>query len=389
MADALVYRRADDGQPGVHVLIAGVSDYPRLPEGEPSRDPLTLGMARLSSAARGAHKVCLRLRELDAAGHLPLPIASVRLLLSPSPREVAADPALADHHFRADLGTFRDSARAWRQDASQRDEDATFFYFAGHGIQRTRRDQVLLLEGFGDPGGTLLEHAFDTNSLYFGMAPSANAPQIARTQIYFVDACRNHPPDLRLFEEARTTPLFNVFLSGKDDRRAPVFYASVPDAFAYGLPGQHSLFSEALLGALDSTGVRRPETPGGPWTVTYSSLARGLEHEIDRLNRQYGTDMLCTADGFAKDAVLVTRADPPAVRVELRLDPGTAAVDTELDIKDATGQAVWTAAAPIDPHPCEPPVEAGYYVVLARRAGAERMLVFEASPPRAEWRIPV
>ena len=50
----------------------------------------------------------------------------------------------------------------------------TIFYFAGHGVQRTQRDAVLLLDDFGAPGGESLANTVDANHLFDGMVPPPN-----------------------------------------------------------------------------------------------------------------------------------------------------------------------------------------------------------------------
>ena len=132
-------RAALTGQPGMHALVVGVSAYPHLAGGaDPVADPW--GMGQLTSTASSAHMIFEWLK----AAQLSVPLATCRLLLSPSPGEAAlsgvAEPATVDNLLR--------EADAWRRDASTNRDNATLFYFAGHGIQRTKEDAVLCLQDF-------------------------------------------------------------------------------------------------------------------------------------------------------------------------------------------------------------------------------------------------
>jgi hypothetical protein len=55
----------------------------------------------------------------------------------------------------------------------------------------------MLLPEFAKPNsGGVLSRSIDTAMLRDGMTPTATFPDIARTQFYFVDACRIEPKDL-------------------------------------------------------------------------------------------------------------------------------------------------------------------------------------------------
>src|SRR5205085_5850611 len=156
---------------------------------------------QLSSTSLTAYKIYQWLLERQA--RLPLPLATVRLLLSPSNEEAAQIGAELNQ-----LGVtactrqnFAAEARQWRTDASSHNENVTFFYFAGHGVQRSKNDGVLLLEDFGDPAEGTLHNAAEIINIFNGMAPPASVQQkMARTQFYFVDACRVLPSAFKNFE---------------------------------------------------------------------------------------------------------------------------------------------------------------------------------------------
>src|SRR5437588_42841 len=76
----------------------------------------------------------------------------------------------------------------------------SFFYFVGHGIQSSSAEATVLLENFGDSRGPLLSKAVSINNLFDGMAPSAARQDMALTQLYFIDASRVLPRQLKYSE---------------------------------------------------------------------------------------------------------------------------------------------------------------------------------------------
>ena len=200
---------------------------------------------------------------------------------------------------RCNLDNFTGAAEAWRRDAMEREDGATLFYFAGHGIQISLRNQALLLEGFG-AGGPLGRHMIDTLSLRDGMAPFGNLenkppptlsrPNIARTQFYFVDACRTVPSRMPSLQQLSVNSVFDAETPDiADDRRAPIFYAALPKGDAQSAPEQQTLFSIALLRCLWGEAARPPnanELHKNRYYISSQSLNEGLKAPLDEVNRR-------------------------------------------------------------------------------------------------------
>src|SRR4051812_36490679 len=75
-------RRVELGDgPGVHALIAGVSRYPHLLGGEGPVARQTFGLHQIQAAAPAATRISSWL--VSHSEYLPVPLATVRLLLSP------------------------------------------------------------------------------------------------------------------------------------------------------------------------------------------------------------------------------------------------------------------------------------------------------------------
>src|SRR5271166_2447434 len=94
VADPVVDRRASlAGTAAMHAFIVGVSAYPELPPGGQPQTEHSHGLEQLSSTALAAYRVYEWL--VDPGTKLPVPLATVRLLLCPSAEEIAAEPKLS------------------------------------------------------------------------------------------------------------------------------------------------------------------------------------------------------------------------------------------------------------------------------------------------------
>lgn len=121
--------------PGIHALVVGVSDYTYLPAPEDPPVDESWNFVKLSSPALSAFRIYQWL--VKNKDNLPLPLKSIRLLVAPSAAEQGADADLKN--LQAVVPTwdaFHDAVWAWREDAGKNPQDITFFYFAGHGLQR-------------------------------------------------------------------------------------------------------------------------------------------------------------------------------------------------------------------------------------------------------------
>ena len=385
------------GKPGLHAIIAGVSAYRHLPGGGDTAALNSYGMEQLSSTSLTAYKIYQWLLERQA--RLPLPLATVRLLLSPSNEEAAQIGAELNQ-----LGVtactrqnFAAEARQWRTDASSHNENVTFFYFAGHGVQRSKNDGVLLLEDFGDPAEGTLHNAAEIINIFNGMAPPASVQQkMARTQFYFVDACRVLPSAFKNFERMTVPDIFNVELSGADDRRAPIFFATIPGIKAYALKNEQTLFSRALLKCLSGAAGEPTEDAQGNvvWHVSVQSLNKALDGFFPTLTAIPDADQAFSMGGYPTGDPTIHFLDaPPSVEVVLEVDPQEALPFTRVVIMDIkSGQPVQALPSPLDPHPFKCEVPAGIYSINAtiepsnplyvNRKGEPRLLL----PPRFPWR---
>jgi hypothetical protein len=366
-------RSALQQQPGLHALIVGVSAYTHLPTRNDPLRPEHLGLRQLSSTALTAYKLYQWLVEHQQS--LPVPLATCRLLLSPSPDEIAAEPLLNGLADPATLDNFLVEAANWRNDASSHQDNVTFFYFAGHGAQRTKDDAVVLLEGFGDGIGVPLKNAVDVNNIFKGMASTDAHPNIAQTQLYFVDACRDFLAAFKNFEPDNTTQVFRVQLTGVDKRTAPIFFAAVPGTKALAIRGDQTLFSKALLDCLNGDAGDLREVNGQErWYVSVHSLNKALFTKVDDWNRTLNTEQDFVLGGLVTDKIVVFLDNPPSVEILLEVDPLEALQSTRIEALDDQGLPVPVLPHPLDPHPYRCKWPAGFYTISA-----------VIDPPDARW----
>ena len=385
---ALVFNNKNNlqGKPGIHALIAGVSRYRHLPGGEGPPAENDWGLPQLSATALTGYKIYRWL--IDRRHQLPKKLATVRLLLSPSDAEapkIAQGMAeirqalegegvdLQDSASPCTLEAFTAEARRWRKDAisDTHDENVTFFYFAGHGIQRKNNDPILLLEDFGNPDAGLVAKTVDFNSFFEGMAPPRDPQKkIARTQLYFVDACRVRPDDLNKYQFPSIADILDVELGGVDNRSAPVFYATVSNTKAYARTGEQTLFSEGLIECLDGyagTATNQEDAQGyAKYSVTIYSLSKALNAKVESI-KSLKVDQEFYPTGSGKDATIVNLLRPPEVQCTLHVEPEPAARLVSVNLQyPAGGQVEGWSLSPVEPHPYRGQLRAGIYALEAR-----------------------
>ena len=301
--------------PGLHALLIGISDYPHLKGGRGSVARDTYGMGQLASPCLSAFRLYQWLvrRKMRDRNHPPVPLASCYLLLAPSAEELQAEPELSWYTTGCDLGQFRECASAWRRAAASSPSNMTLFYFAGHGVQTSDRNGVLLMQDFLENEELPLEKSVDIGHIRGCMVPTGFWGSIARTQLYFVDACRVLPSQFRNFPELRPSkwcePGFNFQV---DDRLAPVFFAALPGAQSFGVRGDQTFLGKALVECLDGAAAEAVYVNGVEvWRVSTHSLTRALKQRLRNLSRVFDQKQLLTTGHYDPDVVLHHLERPP------------------------------------------------------------------------------
>lgn len=359
---ALVFDKKAEHKTGTHALIVGISHYPHLLDGggPPVRQLLELG--QLTSAARSAFAFY---QWLVHEAVLPQPLVTCRLLLAPSELELERVPELREYATDCRMNDFLEAATEWFQDASQSDSGRTIFFFAGHAIQLSRDDDLLLLQDFGNGIGPSFRSAVSFSNIFNGL--TAGERPIAREQLYFVDCGRNRPHGLAANVSLGATSVFDVFLEGADRRNAAVFRAANPGERAYASEGENTLFTRALLEGLRG-GAGAPaleQEDGGPrYAVTVNSLSEWMNLESERLLRDLNTKPGFSLSGYLMSELVIALLEKaPQATLEVELEPPEAAPLARIQIDDMEGATLVDAPAAAGPRRFQLP--AGLYLVWA------------------------
>lgn len=356
--------------PRTHVLIVGVSRYTFFAGGTREDDAAhDWEMDQLSAAALSASRVAewflTRYRNPDA------PLGSLRILLSPGEKELP--PEYAGYaRAAATRANFAEVYAAFKRDCARSRDNVAFVYAAGHGVQLTKDDAILLLEDAGDPDGEAsLSGAADFVACHRGMDDDRSAA----TQFWFLDACRQRPEIARRFEQLRGAFAPDAPLGGA--HASHLFLAASPRQSAYARIGDRTLFSEALLEAL--------ETPNPPsalcpeWHVSAHRLSESLTTGVARRAAKEKVEQTVFPTGNATEAIVHRFEGVPKVELSIDTNPKAAYPGASLSLvrRNRPVQGVPTTL------PFTAQVDAGIYVVSLGTPAVPALYVgaVDAKPP--------
>ena len=286
-------------RPQTHILSIGVGAYRHL-----SRDPggwLAGGrLARLTSPPRSA--VAFADWAATMLKNPDKPLGSLELLLSPA----------QDYHLRGggpvavEEATWDRVKRAfvrWVERCSLHPDNVAMFFFCGHGLEHG--DLHLLLDDVGADDFTPLHNAVNFTKTYRALRRCA-----AKTQCFFIDACRELAPKL-LDYSMESRALWDPPVGWGNTRRdAPKYYSTFETGAAFGAEDRPSVWTQLLLRALAAPAEQQPD---GTWAVTTSNLHNAIMRLYRR--RRPGApepdeDQEPRACGETGETVLHVVADP-------------------------------------------------------------------------------
>lgn len=336
------------------VLIIGVGHYPSLPGGGGQQMAKPEGLKQLESppvSAREFAQWLIKNYQSDAR-----PLATVQLLLSeaqPTTFEYQLDgaPVVANPQ-PADMVTVKQAIREWYELGNHNPDDLMLFYFCGHGVSEGALT-ALLMSDFGSQPLALMEGALDFHRFHAGMEDCQ-----ARHQCYFIDACRLPSSLLRRFDHAGD-PVLQPGAQPSPDGRVrlgPKFMSTLPGEASHAQPGKPSLFTGALLEALNGAGAR--DADDDSWVVDTNQLHAAMEYLVKEIIDEKGWDVgqQTITDGM-QDLPLNT-LESPIVPVSLRVDPQQAHIEATLLCTDGNGINL---QRPADPKPWNFRVPVGNY----------------------------
>ena len=334
-----VYSQAVPGA-ATRALLIGVGHYPALPDGGGPQMAKPEGLKQLQSppvSARAFARWLIEHYQSDAR-----PLATVQLLLSeavPAPFEYQKDGATVQVAAQpADIATVKQAIRDWHELGNRNPDDLLLFYFCGHGVSEGALTS-LLMSDFGSVPLAPMEGALDFRRFHLAMEDC-----LARHQCYFVDACRVPSSLLRRYDVAGDAVLQPGALPnpGGRARLGPKFMSTLPGEASHARPGQPSLFTGALLEALNGAGAG--DEDGGDWIVKTNRLHAALEYLVKEIIEENGWDVgqQTITDGM-QDLPLNT-LDCPVVPVSLAVEPHAAHLEATLGCQDGNGLQLERAA---------------------------------------------
>jgi hypothetical protein len=331
----LVHDTAVDG-PATHALVIGVGRYPHLVGGG-SGSLLAKhdGMGQLTSPPISARRFASWLTKTFKH---PKKVGSVALLLSeetPAPF-VHPDDESEKTVSRADAANVNDAVLEWFQRGDSHPDNLLIFYFCGHGVT-AGTDTALLLSDYGSNPLDPLAGAIDFRRFRLGMGRCQ-----ASEQCFFVDACRTQSETL---VEADTAGRYIVMPRPRNPawapRKAPVFYATMNGFKAYSFPNEPSIYTDALLQALDDLAA---DDETGTWRVCTNRIQSAVDHLIGRRALDVASLVPPTSDD-ASSIDLHYLKDPPKVPVYIKSEPSDALEAAALSYQPAGGAAIPAPAA--------------------------------------------
>jgi hypothetical protein len=162
--------------------------------------------------------------------------------------------------------------------------NVALFYFCGHGLNKT--EQFLLPEDFGDPG--MLDRW--QNNINFDKMRVGMRSCKAKTQLFFVDACRETPFGMLDQVDVTGDRLISSGFADSVDVSA-VYYAAMQGKQAYGPDNDVTYFGQAVLKCLNGTAAKNPN---GEWIVTTASLGGTLPDMMSYLGKKHKLVLTCT-----------------------------------------------------------------------------------------------
>jgi hypothetical protein len=343
-----------------HALMVGVSAYDYLTDAPAARNlppGETFRLGQLRSAAASAWSFARWL----ADNYKPpdAPVATIRLLLSPSADEEAQVPGLKDRGPAVKPATrenVEDAVFAWRADCDKRQEDVAVLYAAGHGAMLSKDEGgLVLLQDFGQPNRPMIANSLDVPSVRRGLA----GPTTAQQQFFFIDACAVRPEVAREMQAVRGGVGLDEVAEAPPASVSAIYASAAPGTLAFGDPGKGTLFSQALIECFGGTATSLDDA--GRWVVTDTSLVGPLRTRVMELAADHEAEQVPTAGGTMGNVVMHELAAPPTLDISLSVEPNEAAPFCFATLDDGEGETV-LQRSPLDP-PLSATVPAGLYTL--------------------------
>jgi hypothetical protein len=264
---------------------------------------------------------------------------------------------------------------AFNADCTRHPDNVAFVYIAGHGVQLSKHEAIVLLEDVGAAGrASLLYGAIDAVGCHRGM----NHARAAKTQFWFVDACRQVPVIARRFETL--SGALTLDPAPGHCESSPLFLAASTREAAFAKPGDATLFSQALLWALNGGAAVGPTKACPRWHVPVASLPEGLSEAVAQAAGAAGEEQHIDVTGRVLPAVVHQFQQAPIVPFRVELLPDEAAAVTRATL---LRDAVHVVPGLPSNWPLETQLTAGLYLMqlTTRPPFRAEPKIFNVQPP--------
>lgn len=328
-----LWDRVAPGAIQTHVLIIGVGHYRHLPggDGPPVSANREYGLGQLTSppiSARAFASWMLTNYENPKA-----PLGSLDMLLSENPSAQFALPRGQSATVEpATMANIKIAFKAWLRRCDSHPNNVAIFYFCGHGVW-VGGDHLLLAEDYGSDETQPFRTSMNWSQMSLGFRN-----RLAGLQCCFIDACSNVPDDAIRIVHPGAESLFEVEYPVRRYDPLLVLKASPPGNLAYGIAGEVTYFTDALVQCLQGRGSE-PNTIDGNWVVTTSSLSKN----ITKILNEFG---LLVDNEWRGEGDLLVRANTPHVPVVVRFFPPDAIRSAKLKLereRDPSWSRDWVA----------------------------------------------
>jgi hypothetical protein len=271
------------GTPGVHALIAGVSDYPYLAGGSrPAPNPM--GMGQLVVSASSAAQIFGWLRKTKRLASRR--VMTCRLLLAPGPsigRDGITEQAFVDgitggHHEDPTFDGLERAIKGWADEfyivpRNRSAENAAFFFFSGHGFEVFASPSLLARDILNPTSAQGANNAV----AYKGFINALPTYGLGAA-VFLFDACRNELDLAQKLNIVGQKILKPVPLHGEGPQCMMWLKATKLGARAYQDPKgprRATLFGQAVIEALE--GIPPDYHPYDVTQTPWRLLFQGLE----------------------------------------------------------------------------------------------------------------
>jgi hypothetical protein len=228
------------------------------------------------------------------------------------------------------------------------------------------------MHDFADGFGSILYKSISTLSLWRGMAPAPDWPNIARTQLYFIDSGRSLRES---FSGSQPTEVFDPAIETLEEQVALVFSTSALGAMSLGQAEGTTSLGQALLECL--SGAAAEPVGEGKWGVTTDRLVRILPDRVRKKSSELGVRQDCTVSGLLRRSELIVElTKPPPADVRIEIPASLSAIDS-ISVLDSELKPVASRKGPFPPGLVQFAVPPGVYLIEANTPGEPmiRMLV--------------